>query len=179
MFDDVESNVFLFHLEKGSDWPEDEDLFRSRSSDVEQINEKLKFEIIEQRIERLTTEYPSLFDQTSDETIDRLDRLIKLFVDGKTSISKRNRHDIDEETQTDDETLTKQTQINQKLKRALQTIKEKVQRFVRDRPEHFPQSTDETIERLEQIFIFIDHLNENLREKTDQLENVRMINEKK
>lgn len=63
---------------------------------------------------------------------------------------------IDVESQTDDQGWNKQIQLNQKLKRALQMMKEKIHRMIDERIELFPQQTDETLERLEQISSLID-----------------------
>jgi len=64
---------------------------------------------------------------------------------------------IDNETQTDDQQKDKFVQINNKLKRALQTIKEKINRIVTEKPELFPQSTDDTIERLDQLISAVEN----------------------
>jgi hypothetical protein len=87
---------------------------------------------------------------------------------------------IDNETQTEEQSQDKLTQVNNKLKRALQTIKDKIHQAVIERPELFPDVGDDTIERLDYLILaignqatHIDDLNneyENLREKNEQLE---------
>jgi hypothetical protein len=64
---------------------------------------------------------------------------------------------MDNETQTDDQQPDRLVQINNKLKRALQNIKEKVHRVVVERPELFPSSTDDTIERLDYLISAIEN----------------------
>ncbi|CAF4043397.1 unnamed protein product, partial [Rotaria sordida] len=64
---------------------------------------------------------------------------------------------IDNETQTDDQKYDKLIQINNKLKRALQTIKEKIHHIVVEQPELFRDSTDDTIERLDHLISAIGH----------------------
>ncbi|CAF4637872.1 unnamed protein product, partial [Rotaria sp. Silwood2] len=64
---------------------------------------------------------------------------------------------IDNETQTDDQQHDKLVQVNSKLKRALQTIKEKIHHIAIERPELFVDSTDDTIERLDHLIAAIGH----------------------
>ncbi len=84
------------------------------------------------------------------ELFDRDEQIMKLNEQLNTS-SNRLRQIMDHETQTDDQQQDKSVQINNKLKRALQTIKEKVHRIVTEKPELFPQMSDDTIERIEQL----------------------------
>jgi hypothetical protein len=72
------------------------------------------------------------------------------FISNVTSPSRTN-ETIDNETQTEEQSQDKLTQVNHKLKRALQTIKEKIHQAVIDRPELFPDTNDDTIERLEHL----------------------------
>ncbi len=58
---------------------------------------------------------------------------------------------IDNETQTDEQTQDKLIQVNNKLKRALQTIKDKIHQAVVERPQLFPDVGDDTIERLDHL----------------------------
>jgi chromosome segregation ATPase len=74
-----------------------------------------------------------------------------------TRSSSRINQTINNETQTDDQQQDKFIQINNKLKRALQTIKEKINRIVTEKPELFPQSTDDTIERLDQLISVVEN----------------------
>jgi chromosome segregation ATPase len=85
-----------------------------------------------------------------------------------SSIPQENliKQTADHETQTDDSQQDKLAQINNKLKRALQTIKEKVQGIINEKPELFPDSNDDTIERIE-------HLISALRNQTAQIESLQ------
>ena len=92
-----------------------------------------------------------------------------------TSSSIRSNERIGSETQTDDQQEKKSAQINEKLKRALQTIKEKVNRVVQERPDWFCRSNTDTIERIDQIITAmenqakqIEELQGNLREKEQE-----------
>jgi hypothetical protein len=82
---------------------------------------------------------------------------------------------MDNETQTDDQQPDRLVQINNKLKRALQNIKEKVHRVVVERPELFPNSTDDTIERLDYLISAIENQAaqiESLQQQKDQETNL-------
>ena len=93
-----------------------------------------------------------------------------------TNIEDRVRPElIDCETQTDDQQQEKMLQMNNKLKRALQTIKEKVHRIVTEKPELFPEIGDDTIERIDQLVSTveqqaeqIDQLQQNLSDKDEE-----------
>ncbi len=43
------------------------------------------------------------------------------------------------------------------MKRALQTIKEKIHRIITERPELFPHMSEDTIERLDQLISVVDN----------------------
>jgi len=75
---------------------------------------------------------------------------------------------IDNETQTDDQQHDKLVQNNNKLKRALQTIKDKIHRIAGERPELFPQTSDDTIERLDQLISAV----ENQTKQIEILQNI-------
>jgi hypothetical protein len=57
----------------------------------------------------------------------------------------------DHESQTDDHQHEKLVQMNNKLKRALQTFKEKIHRVVTERPDLFEGIGEETNERLDHL----------------------------
>ena len=57
----------------------------------------------------------------------------------------------DNETQTDEPVPDKSTQLTNKLKRALQTVKEKVHQAVVEQPEIFESVSDDTMERLDHL----------------------------
>lgn len=63
----------------------------------------------------------------------------------------------DNESQTDDRQHEKLTQANNKLKRALQTVKEKVQRLVNDRSDLFDGVGEDTSDRLDHLIKIIDN----------------------
>ena len=57
----------------------------------------------------------------------------------------------DNETQTEEQQQDKLAQVNTKLKRALQLIKDKIHRIVKEQPDLFENVGDETSERLEHL----------------------------
>ncbi len=64
---------------------------------------------------------------------------------------------IDDESQTDDQQHDKIIQINNKLKRALQSLKDKIHRVVTERPELFANIGEETSERLDHLISTVEH----------------------
>lgn len=64
---------------------------------------------------------------------------------------------IDVECQTDDHQHDKLLQVNNKLKRALQTFKDKIQRLVVAQPDIFTNVGDETSERLDHLISTVEH----------------------
>lgn len=64
---------------------------------------------------------------------------------------------IDNESQTDDRQHEKLLQINNKLKRALQTMKEKIQRVVNERSDLFDGVGEDTSERLDHLISTVDN----------------------
>lgn len=62
---------------------------------------------------------------------------------------------VDSETQTDEQTHDKLSQINNKLKRALQTIKDKIHQITIEQPELFTLTNDDTLERIDQLVFAI------------------------
>ena len=58
---------------------------------------------------------------------------------------------MDNESQTEEQQQDKLVQVNNKLKRALQLIKDKIQRIVKEQPDLFESVGDETSERLEHL----------------------------
>ncbi|CAF2108518.1 unnamed protein product, partial [Rotaria magnacalcarata] len=62
---------------------------------------------------------------------------------------------VDNETQTDQQTQDKLSQINDKLKRALQTIKDRIHQIVIEQPELFSNTNHDTLERLDHLIIII------------------------
>ena len=52
----------------------------------------------------------------------------------------------------------KLVQVNNKLKRALQTMKDKINRFALEQSELFPNPTDDTLMRLDQLIVTLEQL---------------------
>ena len=78
---------------------------------------------------------------------------------------------VNSETQTDELPQDKTSQVNTKLKRALQTIKDKIYHMVIERPDLFTETNDDTIERLECLINTVRNQEayiENLRAECDQ-----------
>jgi FtsZ-binding cell division protein ZapB len=64
---------------------------------------------------------------------------------------------IDNETQTEDDQREKLKQVNNKLKRALQIFKDKIQRVVTERPNLFDGIGEETGERLDHLISTVEN----------------------
>ncbi|CAF1461374.1 unnamed protein product [Adineta steineri] len=91
-----------------------------------------------------------------------------------SNVEKPNIETVDNETQTDEQQKDKLAQINNKLKRALQNIKEKIQRIVNEKPELFVNSSDDTVERLDNLLSAIEILQnerDHALQKIDELQN--------
>jgi hypothetical protein len=86
---------------------------------------------------------------TEDEEPTLTNRLFG-FISNVTSQSQTTEK-VDNETQTDEQPQDKHAQVNTKLKRALQNIKDKIHHAVVERPELFPDAGDDTIERLDHL----------------------------
>jgi len=63
----------------------------------------------------------------------------------------------DNESQTDDRQHEKLVQLNNKLKRVLQTFKDKIQRVATERPELFEGIGEETSERLDHLISTVEN----------------------
>ena len=63
---------------------------------------------------------------------------------------------IDHESQTDDHQYEKMVQVNNKLKRALQSVKDKMNRVVTERPQLFDGIGEETGERLDHLIATVE-----------------------
>ena len=68
-----------------------------------------------------------------------------------TTTAPAPRDTADHETQTDELSQDKLSQVNNKLRRALQTIKEKVHQAAIEHPEIFTDTGDDTLERLDHL----------------------------
>ena len=60
---------------------------------------------------------------------------------------------LDRGTQTEEQGQDKLSQVNSKLKRALQSLKEKIHRVVVEHPDLFLDTTDDTLERLDHLAV--------------------------
>ena len=101
-----------------------------------------------------------------DEEPSLTNRLFGFISNVTSSSSPRTNETIDNETQTDEQPHDKLTQVNNKLKRALQTIKDRIHQAVIDRPELFSDTGDDTIERL-------DHLISTIGNQATQIDNLQ------
>jgi hypothetical protein len=64
----------------------------------------------------------------------------------------------DNEKQTGDQQHDKLVKLNNKLKRVLQTFKDKISRVVTERPDLFANIGEETSERLDHLISTVEHL---------------------
>ena len=86
-----------------------------------------------------------------------------------TESSAVARETTDAECQTEEANAEQSTQINNKLKRAFQTIKTKVQQIVADRPELFFDVGDDTIHRLDHLIALVDQQATQIDDLRDRL----------
>ena len=84
-------------------------------------------------------------------------------------VSSEGTQTVDSETQTEEQTQDKLAQVNNKLKRALQNMKDRIHQAVIERPQLFPNISDDTVERLDQLISTLD----NQATQIDVLENER------
>ena len=80
----------------------------------------------------------------------------------------------DNEKQTGDQQSDKLVKINNKLKRALQTFKDKLHRVATERPDLFASIGEETSERLDHLIATVEHQATQidiLQAERDQLQN--------
>jgi hypothetical protein len=91
----------------------------------------------ENQIERLTRERANLLEEIQNNT--------------PSSVQT-----TDNETQTDDHQHEKLVQVNNKLKRVLQTFKDKIHRVVTERPDLFVNIGEETTERFDHLLSTIE-----------------------
>jgi flagellar motility protein MotE (MotC chaperone) len=100
-------------------------------------------------IEERLNEHQTQIDNLTQERAQLLEEIEK-----KTVSSKQT---IDNESQTDDHQHEKLVQVNNKLKRALQTFKEKLHRIVTERPDLFESIGEETSERLDHLISTVEN----------------------
>ncbi|CAF4202712.1 unnamed protein product, partial [Rotaria sordida] len=101
-----------------------------------ETEEQLK--IYEDQIQHLIHEHENLVEELQKKTL-------------STIVTVNN------ECQTDDQQHDKLTQINMKLKRILQTFKDKIHRIVIEKPELFINISEDTSERLDHLISTIGH----------------------
>ena len=95
-----------------------------------------------------------------DENSEKTEQAISLESDipsDEPIVSSTIRETVENETQTDEQSQDKLVQINNKLKRALQTIKDKIHQAIIDRPQLFGDISDDTIERLDYLISTIEN----------------------
>ncbi|CAF1516859.1 unnamed protein product, partial [Rotaria sordida] len=119
------------------------------------------------QIREKSTEYKHVEIQT-DEDIKALYEIIKQQSEELSILNEKNSNllsqdelnrekKIDNETQTDDRQREKLLQMNNKLKRALQVIKDKIHRIVNEKPDLFNGIGEETNERLDHLISIVEN----------------------
>ncbi|CAF4420626.1 unnamed protein product [Rotaria sp. Silwood2] len=115
---------------------------------------------------------------TTSENNDWNNQISSLDIPSDGTSSQMTKHiiqeTIDNETQTDEQSQDKLVQINNKLKRALQTIKDKIHQAIIERPDLFPDTNDDTLERLDHLISTIK--NQAIQIDTLQNEHEYMLN---
>ena len=194
-----EKNDLIQQIESNSLQSKDSDEFPSKEQftvitqvdDQEQIHLE-NLQNIKDKLDQIVNQRSELFSDLSTNPLEQLDRLSAVLEQSKLELNHRDQQittlneelnavstrladRIDGQTQTDDQQEKKSVQINEKLKRALQTIKEKVNRIVQERPECFSRTSADTIERIDQLITavenqakHIEELQENLSQKDQE-----------
>ncbi|CAF4368758.1 unnamed protein product, partial [Rotaria sp. Silwood2] len=127
------------------------DEIKSLKQTIEQQSENL-IDLNEKNLilsSQLDTQKKEIEQQTSE-----LDNITKEYTKLLELISIEK---IDNETQTDDRQHEKLIQINNKLKRILQTFKEKIHRIVIEKPNLFDGISEETSERLDHLISIVEN----------------------
>lgn len=113
---------------------------------------------LEQKVQTTTT----TTDNTEEPSLtNRLFDLISNVTSSSSTVET-----VDNETQTEEQSQDKLAQINQKLKRALQNIKDKINQAVIEQPELFIDIDEDTMERL-------NHLISTVRNQTTQINDLQ------
>ncbi|UJR33572.1 hypothetical protein I4U23_021010 [Adineta vaga] len=166
-----ETEMKLKHSERNVDINEYENLIRALSSQRDSLlerNKQLEDDIqeIQSNSDMASSEHRTSSDNSTQtaiapeqqqqqeqqrENVTVKDREPLTFTDRVFGYipTPQTSHTIDNEAQTDELPYDKVTQVNTKLKRALQTIKDKIYQAVVERPDLFFETNDDTIERLE------------------------------
>jgi hypothetical protein len=107
--------------------------------------------------------------ESENEQIEDNDWNAQFTPSNESNLSSIIKQTIDNETQTDEQSQDKLVQVNNKLKRALQTIKDKIHQAVIERSDLFSDVSDDTIERLDHLISTIG----NQANEIDRLQNER------
>lgn len=126
--------------------------------DIQLLNDPTQTDL-EQKVQTRTT----TTDNTEEPSL--TNRLFGL-ISNVTSSSSSAVETVDNETQTEEQSQDKLAQINQKLKRALQNIKDKINQAVIEQPELFIDIDEDTMERL-------NHLISTVRNQTTQINDLQ------
>jgi len=129
------------------------------------LNQQIEqYEIIKDQINRFVDERLDLFPEIDENINDRLSQLISL-AGNKTQmdnlLEERANHLLE---------IEKLTQMNNKLESVLQIFKEKINRFIIDKPDLFDGVSEETNERLDHLLSIIENEKERLKSK-DTIDN--------
>ncbi|CAF0830686.1 unnamed protein product [Adineta ricciae] len=115
-------------------------------------------------------------DVTSAETNDWNDQSSRIEESTLSSITETssNRETVDNETQTDDDQQQdKLVQVNSKLKRALQTMKDKINRFALEQSELFPNPTEDTLIRLDQLIATLEQFKHDKFKNNEEIQDLK------
>lgn len=169
-----EKNDLIQQIESNSLQSKDSDEFLSKeqftlinpADDHEQIHLD-NLQSMKNKIDQIVQQRPDLFPHSTEDSLEQLDRFSTVLEQLNSELNQRDQQiatlnvvlaeRTDGQTQTDDQQEKKSAQINEKLKRALQTIKEKVHRIVQERPECFPRQSADTIERIDQLITAVEN----------------------
>ena len=95
-------------------------------------------------------DYQNQVEQLTHERANLLDEI------QKNTASSSSTTEVEKQVLVDPQ-QEKQAKLNTKLKRALQSFKEKINRLVTDRPDLFNNVGEETSERLDHLISTVDH----------------------
>ncbi len=139
-------------------------VIEQQSKELKDLNEK-NFTLSSQFDSSINLQ--SELDKQRKETEERLadyENQIENLVRERTSLLEEIQknvsssvHTTDSEKQTGDQQQDKLVKVNNKLKRALQTFKDKINRIVTERPDLFANIGEETSERLEHLISIVEH----------------------
>ncbi|CAF3542270.1 unnamed protein product, partial [Rotaria sp. Silwood2] len=132
------------------------EIIKQQSQELNILNEKNSRLISQDELDRQKKEIEERLIERENQIDNIMQEHTKLLEEieknASTIIPK-----TDNETQTVDHQHEKLFQMNNKLKRALQTIKDKIHRIVNERPDLFNGISEETNERLDHLISIIEH----------------------